>query len=139
VCAQAVYSVLQEAEHRSVTPFPYWNLPLANTFVPRLRKFNVSTERPGPLRAPWAAGTPHMWSKYTDVCWRVVVYGQADLKLINNVLDELISKAQSSQIETDLEDLQNRNYDKVGGDTHRHRQISTGGLPISTPALGGSG
>lgn len=59
----------------------------------------------------------HMWSKHTDVCWRVVVYGQADLKLINNVLDELISKAQSSQIETDLEDLQNRNYDKVGGET----------------------
>ena len=37
---QAVYSALKEAEHRSITPAPYWNLPLANLVVPRLRKFN---------------------------------------------------------------------------------------------------
>ena len=37
---QAVYCALKEAEHRSVTPFPYWNIPLANLLVPRLRKFN---------------------------------------------------------------------------------------------------
>jgi cytochrome P450 family 97 subfamily B polypeptide 3 len=37
---QAVYSTLKEAEHRSITPLPYWNLPLANILVPRLRKFN---------------------------------------------------------------------------------------------------
>jgi cytochrome P450 len=35
-----VYSALKEAEHRSMTPFPYWDLPLANQVVPRLRKFN---------------------------------------------------------------------------------------------------
>ena len=29
-----------QAEHRSITPLPYWNLPLANQLVPRLRKFN---------------------------------------------------------------------------------------------------
>jgi cytochrome P450 family 97 subfamily B polypeptide 3 len=33
------YTLLQ-AEHRSITPLPYWNLPLANQLVPRLRKFN---------------------------------------------------------------------------------------------------
>jgi cytochrome P450 family 97 subfamily B polypeptide 3 len=33
------YTSLQ-AEHRSITPLPYWNLPLANQLVPRLRKFN---------------------------------------------------------------------------------------------------
>ena len=27
---QSVYSVLKEAEHRSMTPAPYWQLPLAN-------------------------------------------------------------------------------------------------------------
>lgn len=43
---KAVYSVLQEAEHRSVTPLPYWNLPLANLLVPRLRKFNVRAYLP---------------------------------------------------------------------------------------------
>ena len=37
---QAVYCALKEAEHRSITPFPYWNIPLANQLVPRLRKFN---------------------------------------------------------------------------------------------------
>jgi cytochrome P450 len=37
---KAVYSTLVEAEHRSQTPAPYWNLPLANQLVPRLRKFN---------------------------------------------------------------------------------------------------
>jgi hypothetical protein len=29
-----------EAEHRSMTPAPYWDLPFANQLVPRLRKFN---------------------------------------------------------------------------------------------------
>lgn len=37
---KAVYSTLKEAEHRSITPFPYWDLPFANFLVPRLRKFN---------------------------------------------------------------------------------------------------
>lgn len=45
---QAVYGVLQEAEHRSVTPFPYWNLPLATLLVPRQRKFKVSLHSPIP-------------------------------------------------------------------------------------------
>ena len=38
---EAVYSTLKEAEHRSITPLPYWNFPLANTLIPRLRKFNA--------------------------------------------------------------------------------------------------
>lgn len=33
-----------QAEHRSITPLPYWNLPLANVLVPRLRKFNKDLE-----------------------------------------------------------------------------------------------
>jgi len=37
---KAVYSALVEAEHRSMTPAPYWNIPFANELVPRLRKFN---------------------------------------------------------------------------------------------------
>jgi hypothetical protein len=37
---KAVYSALVEAEHRSMTPAPYWDIPLANQLVPRLRKFN---------------------------------------------------------------------------------------------------
>ncbi len=37
---KAVYSALLEAEHRSMTPAPYWDIPLANQVVPRLRKFN---------------------------------------------------------------------------------------------------
>ena len=37
---KAVYSALVEAEHRSMTPAPYWDLPFANEVVPRLRKFN---------------------------------------------------------------------------------------------------
>ena len=38
---------------------------------------------------------------------------QADLKVINGVLDELIEKAQNTRMEADLEDLEKRNYDKV--------------------------
>ncbi|KAL9184115.1 hypothetical protein ACHAXT_002201 [Thalassiosira profunda] len=38
---KAVYSALVEAEHRSMTPAPYWDLPFANEVVPRLRKFNA--------------------------------------------------------------------------------------------------
>uniref|UniRef100_A0A7S1FP19 Cytochrome P450 n=1 Tax=Corethron hystrix TaxID=216773 RepID=A0A7S1FP19_9STRA len=37
---KAVYCALLEAEHRSMTPAPYWDLPFANELVPRLRKFN---------------------------------------------------------------------------------------------------
>lgn len=41
---QSVYSALKEAEHRSITPIPYWNFPLANQLVPRLRRFNSDLE-----------------------------------------------------------------------------------------------
>lgn len=37
---KAVYSALVEVEHRSMTPAPYWDIPLANQLIPRLRKFN---------------------------------------------------------------------------------------------------
>lgn len=37
---KAVYRALVEAEHRSMTPAPYWDLPFANQLVPRLRAFN---------------------------------------------------------------------------------------------------
>ena len=36
---QAVYGVLREAEHRSTTYLPYWNLPLADRLVPRQVRF----------------------------------------------------------------------------------------------------
>lgn len=74
---KAVYSALVEAEHRSMTPAPYWDLPLANQVVPRLRKFN------------------------------------SDLKLLNDVLDDLIGRAKSSRSVADIEELEQRNYDNV--------------------------
>lgn len=74
---EAVYSTLKEAEHRSITPLPYWNFPLANTLIPRLRKFN------------------------------------ADLKILDDVLDELIVKALAEQTEASVEELENRDYDSM--------------------------
>jgi len=74
---QAVYSALKEAEHRSITPLPYWNLPLANQLVPRLVKFN------------------------------------SDLKLLDNVLEELIQNALSTQNQQSIEELENRDYSKM--------------------------
>lgn len=74
---KAVYSALVEAEHRSMTPAPYWNLPLANQLVPRLRKFN------------------------------------SDLKLLNDVLDDLITRAKQTRTVEDIEELENRNYNEV--------------------------
>lgn len=35
---QAVYTVLREAEHRSIMPLAYWNLPGAKLIVPRQRR-----------------------------------------------------------------------------------------------------
>ncbi|KAJ1421202.1 cytochrome P450 [Ochromonadaceae sp. CCMP2298] len=58
---KSVYSALKEAEHRSLTPFPYWQLPFANQLVPRLRNFN------------------------------------ADLHVLDKVLNELISETLASQ------------------------------------------
>jgi len=71
---KAVYSALVEAEHRSMTPAPYWDLPFANQLVPRLRKFN------------------------------------SDLNLLNDVLDKLIDGAKKTRKETDIEQLEKRNY-----------------------------
>jgi len=56
---------------------PYWELPLANLLIPRLRKFN------------------------------------SDLKLLNDVLNELIEKALASQNLGDVEELEKRDYDKM--------------------------
>jgi cytochrome P450 len=74
---KAVYSTLQEVEHRSQMPLPYWEIPGASLFVPRLRRFNEN------------------------------------LKLLNDILDELIEKAMATSHKTDLEELQNKNYDAV--------------------------
>ena len=100
---KAVYSTLVEVEHRSQgmnclyvslnlfvgrksqlsfqflskVPAPYWELPLANQLVPRLREFN------------------------------------SNLKLLNDVLDDLIARAKSTRQVTDLEELEARNYDNV--------------------------
>ena len=74
---QAVYCALKEAEHRSITPLPYWNLPLANQLVPRLRKFNK------------------------------------DLKLLDGILDELITNALATQNKADVSELENRDYSQM--------------------------
>eukprot|EP00592_Proboscia_alata_P003068 CAMPEP_0194370192 /NCGR_PEP_ID=MMETSP0174-20130528/18479_1 /TAXON_ID=216777 /ORGANISM="Proboscia alata, Strain PI-D3" /LENGTH=653 /DNA_ID=CAMNT_0039147499 /DNA_START=24 /DNA_END=1985 /DNA_ORIENTATION=- len=74
---KAVYSALLEAEHRSMTPAPYWDIPLANQVVPRLRKFN------------------------------------ADIGLLNNVLNDLITQAKTSRTAEDIEDLEKRDYSKI--------------------------
>jgi cytochrome P450 len=60
-----------------MTPAPYWDLPLANQLVPRLRKFN------------------------------------SDLKLLNDVLDDLVNRAKSTRQVEDIEELEQRNYDEV--------------------------
>lgn len=39
-----------------------------------------------------------------------------DLRILNDVLTELIARAKRSQNKTDLEDLQERNYDKARGE-----------------------
>lgn len=38
-----------------------------------------------------------------------------DLNILNTVLTDLISRARNSADKTDLEELQNRNYDKARG------------------------
>ena len=72
---KAVYSALVEAEHRSMTPAPYWDLPFANELVPRLRKFN------------------------------------SDLKLLNDVLDQLINRAKATRTVEDIEELEKRGFE----------------------------
>lgn len=74
---KAVYSALVEAEHRSMTPAPYWDIPFANQLVPRLRKFN------------------------------------SDLKVLNDVLDDLIDRAKNTRSVADIEELEKRNYAEV--------------------------
>lgn len=41
---EAVYCVLREAEHRSVAPVQYWNIPFASTVIPRQRQVQNALE-----------------------------------------------------------------------------------------------
>ena len=74
---KAVYRALQEAEHRSTSFIPYWNLPFARYYMSNLRDF------------------------------------EANMHLLNSVLDELIQKALATQNLGDVEELEKRDYDKM--------------------------
>lgn len=39
---QAVYTVLREAEDRSVSPIPFWEIPIWKDISPKLRKVNAA-------------------------------------------------------------------------------------------------
>lgn len=41
---KAVYKALQEAERRSMSFIPYWNLPFANRYMPQLKEFETNME-----------------------------------------------------------------------------------------------
>eukprot|EP00560_Eucampia_antarctica_P005118 CAMPEP_0197840784 /NCGR_PEP_ID=MMETSP1437-20131217/45805_1 /TAXON_ID=49252 ORGANISM="Eucampia antarctica, Strain CCMP1452" /NCGR_SAMPLE_ID=MMETSP1437 /ASSEMBLY_ACC=CAM_ASM_001096 /LENGTH=640 /DNA_ID=CAMNT_0043450447 /DNA_START=65 /DNA_END=1987 /DNA_ORIENTATION=+ len=96
---KAVYSALMEAEHRSMTPAPYWDLPFANQVVPRLRKFN------------------------------------SDLKLLNDVLDELIARAKQSRQVEDIEELERRNYAEVKDPSLLRFMVDMKGVNIDNKQL----
>jgi beta-ring hydroxylase len=40
---RAVYTTLREAEHRSLTPIPYWRLPFADELIPRQVPLHTSS------------------------------------------------------------------------------------------------
>ena len=42
LAAQAVYTVLREAELRSTAPIPYWNVPLLAALDPRQRRVSAA-------------------------------------------------------------------------------------------------
>jgi hypothetical protein len=74
---KAVYRALQEAERRSMSFIPYWNLPFARHYMKQLREF------------------------------------EANMLLLNNVLNDLIVKALKTQQQEDVEDLESRNYEEM--------------------------
>jgi cytochrome P450 len=96
---KSVYSTLVEVEHRSMTPAPYWDLPLANLLVPRLRKFN------------------------------------SDLKLLNEVLDDLIVRAKQTRRVSDIEELEKRNYAEVSDPSMLRFLVDMRGADIDNKQL----
>ena len=74
---KAVYRALQEAEHRSTSFIPYWNLPFAKYYMKNLQDF------------------------------------EANMKLLNDVLDKLIQQAFDTQEEADVAELETRDYTKM--------------------------
>jgi cytochrome P450 len=96
---KAVYSALVEAEHRSMTPAPYWDIPFANDVVPRLRKFN------------------------------------SDLKILNDVLDDLINRAKNSRSVADIEELEKRNYAEVADPSMLRFLVDMRGADIDNKQL----
>lgn len=97
---QAVYSALVEAEHRSMTPIPYWDLiPWANQLIPRLRKFN------------------------------------ANLNLLNTVLDDLIARAKQTRQVEDIEELERRNYKDVSDPSLLRFLVDMRGADINNKQL----
>uniref|UniRef100_A0A7S1ULN7 Cytochrome P450 n=1 Tax=Phaeomonas parva TaxID=124430 RepID=A0A7S1ULN7_9STRA len=73
----AAIATLREAEHRSMTPAPYWKLPFATDLVPRQREF------------------------------------KENMNLLDSTLDDCVREALSSRKETDIEDLERRDYSKL--------------------------
>jgi cytochrome P450 family 97 subfamily B polypeptide 3 len=97
---QSVYSALKEAEHRSITPLPYWNIiPFANQLIPRLRKFNK------------------------------------DLRLLDGVLDELITNVLQTRNEEDVEALENRDYDNIEDPSLLRFLVDMRGEDVSSKVL----
>jgi cytochrome P450 len=82
-----------------MTPAPYWELPLANQLVPRLRKFN------------------------------------SDLKLLNDVLDDLISRAKQTRTVEDIEELEKRNYNEVSDPSMLRFLVDMRGADIDNKQL----
>lgn len=71
---KAVYRALQEAEYRSTSFIPYWNLPFARYYLKNLQEF------------------------------------EKNMDFLNNVLNELITKALATQNKADIEELEQRDY-----------------------------
>jgi cytochrome P450 family 97 subfamily B polypeptide 3 len=66
---KSVYSTLREAEHRSMSFIPYWNIPFADRIIPDQIEF------------------------------------RANLRLLNNVLDDLIRRAVDTAEQADAHEL----------------------------------
>lgn len=71
---KAVYRTLQEAEHRSTSFIPFWDLPLAKYYMKNLQDF------------------------------------EANIQMLNDVLDQLIENALNTKDEADIADLESRDY-----------------------------
>lgn len=79
---QAVYTVLREAEDRSVAPIPFWEIPIWKDISPKLRKVNAALKLVNETLDDLIAICKVKFISVTDACFMLFFYCYVSANLL---------------------------------------------------------